>query len=318
MDSKLVEAGKLLEIRVGSHLYGTNHAESDEDFSGVFIPPMSYYFGLDRVEEVDLSVSSKLPNGRNASDAIDRKFYELRKFCTLALECNPNIISHLFVNEENIIFSNSVGEQLLANRQLFLHKGLKGRFIGYSISQKKKMYVKRDTYLNLEAGLEKALYLVTKAKEAKYVFEIEQDLLSSGFFEDNGNQHLICADLYIQKNVTLKKAIEQIQNRVNKFGGRKSLVDEFGYDTKFATNLIRLLLEGKELLETGDLIYPLKDRALLQDIRRGKYSLDEIEKMSVEIENSLLNEYESTDLPVHPRYDKVNRLLVEMLGRNFQ
>lgn len=318
MNKEIVEANKILEIKVGSHLYGTTRPDSDEDFSGVFIPPINYYFGLDKVEEVDLGVVSKLPNGRNAPDAIDRKFYEFRKFVTLALENNPNVLSHLFVDEKNIIFINDIGRELLNNKQLFLHKGLKHRFIGYSISQKKKLIVKRDNYKDLESGL----YHITNLKNLvtdknKFVFEIENALISGGVFSDNGNQHLKCGDIFIQKNITIKNAIEQIQNRVGKFGGRKELVDEYGFDVKFAGNLVRLLLEGKELLETGNLIYPLKERELILDIHKGKYSLADIEKMSKDIEDDINSLHETTNLPAKPRYDEVNKFLVNALEQHF-
>jgi len=320
MDNSIVEQNRILELRVGSFLYGTNRPDSDIDLSGVFIPPINYYFGLDKVEEVDLSVVSKLPNGRNAPDAIDRKFYEFRKFVTLALENNPNVLSHLFVDEKNIIFINDLGRELLNRKQMFLHKGLKHRFIGYSISQKKKLYVKRDNYKDLE----KALDVILQYKRTDYyrggvfVFEIEKELIESGVFSDNGNQHLKCADIYIQKNITIKNAIEQIQNRVNKFGGRKEMVDEYGFDVKFAGNLVRLLLEGKELLETGNLIYPLKERQLILDIHKGKYSLAEIEEMSTDIENDINSLHETTFLPAKPRYDEVNQFLTNSLREYFR
>ena len=88
---------RILELKVGSHLYGTSTPESDIDFCGVFVAPKELYLGLQRVEEVDLSIISKKENGRNDKDAIDRKFYELRKYIKLAAENNPNIIEQLFV-----------------------------------------------------------------------------------------------------------------------------------------------------------------------------------------------------------------------------
>ncbi len=47
MKPEIVEQNKILEIKTGSFLYGTNTENSDEDFCGVFIPPINYYFGLD-------------------------------------------------------------------------------------------------------------------------------------------------------------------------------------------------------------------------------------------------------------------------------
>ena len=72
---------KILKIRTGSHLYGTNTPESDEDFSGIFIDSEDYYFGIKKREndELDFSVESKDERGKNTSEAEDYKLYEIKK-----------------------------------------------------------------------------------------------------------------------------------------------------------------------------------------------------------------------------------------------
>ena len=315
MKKEIVEHNKILEIRVGSHLYGTSTPTSDEDFSGVFIPPKSYYFGLDKVEEADLSIVSRLENGRNAPDAIDRKFYELRKFVKLAMDNNPNIIEQLFVEEENIIFIRHQGRELLNNRHLFLHKGLEKRFKGYAISQKKKMFVKRDNMLDIEAGLRILQEMANDTNPKAYLAEHLVGLLGGigSPFKAHSDLHINIGDIHVQKNITFLKAIEQLENRVSKFSGRKEMVDEFGYDTKFGMHLIRLLLEGKELLETGTLNFPLKNVDLLMGIRNGHYSLNEVDEMATEIEIEIDNMVEKSYLPSSPNYNEINTMLVEML-----
>jgi predicted nucleotidyltransferase len=315
MIKQIVLKNKVLEIKVGSHLYGLNRPESDEDYSGIFVPPINYFFGLDKVEEVDLSTVSKLENGRNASDAIDRKFYEVRKFVKLALDNNPNIIEQLFVTPENIIYKNWYGDQLLENRFNFLHKGLKNRFIGYAIGQKKNMFVKRNNMFNIE----EAINILRKLQPKTYVAENITDLCF--FLNDDGKHifefpinsiHMKCGDINIQKNITIEKALEQLEIRKSKFSGRKEMVDEYGYDTKFAMHLIRLLLEGKELLETGNLIFPLVDKPLLMKIRNGEYSLAEVSEMADDIENDINTVATETELPDKPQYNTINDMLVKL------
>ena len=87
MSDKLREQARknrILEIRSGSHLYGTNTPESDEDFVGIFMPPEEYVYGLQSVQEVDLGIKDKHADGKNTADAVDRKLYEFRKFVNLA------------------------------------------------------------------------------------------------------------------------------------------------------------------------------------------------------------------------------------------
>ena len=55
----------ILEIRVGSHLYGTNTENSDEDFSGIVLPTMEEIFGFEHMDEIDVGVKDKDVNGKN-------------------------------------------------------------------------------------------------------------------------------------------------------------------------------------------------------------------------------------------------------------
>lgn len=313
MKPEIVEQNKILELRVGSHLYGTNTENSDEDFCGVFIPPINYYFGLDSVNEADLSIKSKLENGRNSKDAIDRKFYELRKFVKLAIDNNPSIIEMLFVNKENIVFYNYFGEALLDNKHLFPYKECYHRFKGYAISQTKKMLVKSGNMKDLKLGLDLLEEVAREEISSKYMFEVESILCHSPYFGDNGNQHLLVGDIYIQKNITIKRAIEQIQERVSKFGNRKDLVEDYGFDVKFASHSVRLLKQCKELLDTGEIVFPLKEKDLILDIKRGKYNLQEVNDLIEDCQADCDISFEKSELPKKPRYDEINKLLMRSL-----
>jgi len=96
---------------------------------------------------------------------------------------------------------------------------------------------------------------------------------------------------------------------------RKELVEKYGYDTKNAMTLIRLLREGIELLETGRLtIYKMGDeRQLLLDIKTAKYTLEEVQQMADEYFAKLDEAYEKTVLPQDTERGKINKLLVDIL-----
>jgi predicted nucleotidyltransferase len=65
-----------------------------------------------------------------------------------------------------------------------------------------------------------------------------------------------------------------------KHGQRPELEEKFGYDVKAAMHVIRLLGEGIELVQDGKLTYPRPEKKLLIDIRSGKYTQVEIERMA--------------------------------------
>lgn len=55
---------------------------------------------------------------------------------------------------------------------------------------------------------------------------------------------------------------------------RPDLVEKYGYDTKFAMHVIRLLVECEELLRTGVITLPSPEKELLIEIRAGQRTED--------------------------------------------
>jgi len=307
-----MEQNKILKIRVGSHLYGTNTPDSDEDFSGIFIADEDCYFGLKSIGELDLSTEAKNEKGKNTTDAIDYKLYEIRKLATLALSNNPNIIEHLFVNEENIVFSNSDGRLLLFNAFMFPNKGAYDKFIGYANSQKHKMIIKLDNFEQLSAAFE----FFKKQDPNEYIFIFKDNPEIKNFFTEKGS-HFIIGDLNFQKHMMVKKVVNIIKERLSKITNRNELVLKHGYDTKFASHLIRLLSEGETLLKTGKLEFPLHNAEFILDVKNGKYELAELLSIADDYEKSLKTAYDDSYLPEEPRFDEVNGLITDMIRSFF-
>jgi predicted nucleotidyltransferase len=310
-ERKFAEENKILEYRVGSHLYGTNTPTSDEDFNGVFIAPEEFYLGLNSVEEVDFSVISKNKDGRNNTDAIDRKLYEFRKFVRLSLENNPNVIEQLFIDRKNLLFSNDMGEELLANRHVFLHRGLRHKFLGYSFSQKHKMIIRTDKFYELKNAYD---WMVEFNKPETYMVELKDKNLPFMVFKA---KHVTIGDCDFELTRQLRWVVKKIAERLEKVGNRKELYLSKGYDTKFASHFLRLLMEGMELLETGDLQFPLKDRELILEVKEGKWKLNEVLKLGEEVEKWVEKLNSKSPLPAHPQYERINSLVISMLKRHF-
>lgn len=235
-----LEKNKILHVVVGSNLYGTNTPDSDEDYSGVFIAPKRYYLGLDKVEEVDCSFTSKRDDGKNDTDAVDFKLYELRKFMKLCMENNPNILEHLFVPEDKIIECNSLGDLLLIHKEIFPYKGLKQKFLGYAFSQKHKMMIKTDNYTGLNAFYAWLIGYTLNPREqemetGKYftnqlLAELRGKNLPGIKFHEH---HAQVGDMNISLTDKLSKVIAKVRERLSKVGNREELYTKYGYDVKF-------------------------------------------------------------------------------------
>lgn len=93
----------------------------------------------------------------------------------------------------------------------------------------------------------------------------------------------------------------QMSRLLNQRGGRDCnrpfLEDQFGYDTKYAAHIVRLLGEGAELMQEGTITYPRPDVDLLLDIRRGKYQLYQVHEMVNALENVLISCRDKSSLP---------------------
>ncbi|WP_299997800.1 nucleotidyltransferase domain-containing protein [uncultured Clostridium sp.] len=99
--------------------------------------------------------------------------------------------------------------------------------------------------------------------------------------------------------------------------GRIELVDQYGYDVKFAYHSIRLLYSAIEILETHSYCSyrPEEERKLLLDIRSGKYTFDEVSDMFDEVDSKLKEIYEKTTLRTKPDYEKINKWLIDINER---
>jgi len=95
---------------------------------------------------------------------------------------------------------------------------------------------------------------------------------------------------------------------------RKALVEKFGYDTKNAAHLIRLLRMGIEFIETGQLnVFRTRDADELKAIKRGEYMLFQLHIMADELFKRAEEVIKTSTLPDRPDKDKVEELLMEIV-----
>lgn len=95
---------------------------------------------------------------------------------------------------------------------------------------------------------------------------------------------------------------------------RKAVVDKYGYDTKNAATLLRLLRQGIEVLETNEVqVFREKDRNFLIDVKTGKYSLNEIKNIAESEFKEIDKAFENSTMQMENNKFKINELLVNIL-----
>ena len=78
----------------------------DKDVMGVYIGPLEHYLGFGRNDVYE-----------KWEGEWDCVFYELRKFIGLLLNCNPNVLSLLWLKPNGIIYENELGARLGTSRK---------------------------------------------------------------------------------------------------------------------------------------------------------------------------------------------------------
>lgn len=98
---------------------------------------------------------------------------------------------------------------------------------------------------------------------------------------------------------------------------RKKDVEIYGFSTKFAYHLVRLLLEVEQILLTGDVDLQLNGE-LYKSIRRGEWSEERLTNFFIEKEKHLENLYHTSDvIPFSPDEAKIKDLLLKCLEMHY-
>lgn len=227
-----MERKLLYKTRVGSHLYGLNRPESDEDYMGIFMPTVDDLLGLKKVEEVDNSTKSSSSERRNTAGDVDDKSYSLHKFMHLLLQNNPNIVEVLFATPENILVDSPEFRELRANTEKLISLKVLHTFTGYAFSQKKKLTVKSERYGSLVEAvdkMEKRFNGQELADPKRALTEDESDMLNKElkyYKGQKGNTESF------HKGMPLKTIYEKLVEERDNYGWRvkTDTFEALGYD----------------------------------------------------------------------------------------
>ena len=110
----------------GSYGYGTNRDGSDVDLRGIALNGRSDLLGLDTFEQVE-------------DRTTDTVIFSFMKIIGLLMNCNPNTIEILGLDDDQYVIRNGMGQELLDNKSLFLSKRAVASFGHYAGSQLRRL-----------------------------------------------------------------------------------------------------------------------------------------------------------------------------------
>lgn len=278
------ETNLIYKVIAGSQAYGLASPESDLDIRGVCIPPRRYLLGLDTFEQWE-----------HQDDSGDVVIYALTKFVRLALDCNPNIVELLYTDPRHVLFVNEYGQQLVEHRHVFLSKKARHTFAGYAISQLRRIERHHRWLVNPPDHQPTQEEFGGWPVEGRFKFPDHEAHRAYQAALKHWNQHQ--------------------EWRRNRNPARAELERKYGYDTKHAMHLLRLLRMGAEILETGQVNVFRPDREWLQAVRDGLLRYEELLELATAYEARLGELYDRSPLPDEPDSEAAERLVIALQER---
>lgn len=218
-----VDSHLVLQVLGGSHAYGMAGPDSDLDLRGVIIPPEEYFCGLEVFEQY-------VPGNEE-----DICYYDVRKFFSLAMKGNPNVLE--FFKAPVLRTIDPFAERIRQMWDMVISKRLVTAHLGMSTAHLAKL-------------------------------------------ERPG------------KNCGEK--------------GRRAIT-AFGYNTKDATHLVRVLEQCLEILITGDLTLPRPNAIALKRIKAGDWKVEQVRSVAEYLMNEIRKTENTSPLPKEPDFHKVNK-----------
>jgi hypothetical protein len=347
----------ILRVVAGSQAYGTNTPESDLDIRGIFIPNEKYHIGFQNVEQVEdkkdgndtviyalkkyikQAATQASPNSLEIIYSPEDCIIETGKYYD---ELYKN--RHLFLSKKirysYIGYAYSQIKRIETHRRWLLNPQKSEPNREDFGLPKAKSLINRE---QIGAFYVLLSHLLKEIAELNDLYDAVQEALCSEDFpgwegivqsrgipddalpvvkelveaSDNFIHALQKEQAYHRQLSEWKKYQEWLRTRNPK---RAELEKKFGFDTKHASHLVRLIFQGEELLKTGNLSVRLKNADQVKNIKSGiwlddtQITYDKVKEFLNTKEESFKKLYkECTILPEKPPMNKIEEIYMNMV-----
>jgi len=345
MDKEFVDKHTLYSTVVGSTAYGTNTPESDLDIRGIAaLNELSYYLGFlknfeqfeDKVNDVvvyDIRKAFKLISDCNPN-MLDLLFTEER----FHQKVHP-VFQQVLDNREKFLSRKAKYTYTgYAFSQLRRIRTARGWLLNppakrperedYGLPEKRAMSksdqgafhwilvnLLEDTidYLNFSDETKEEL------KKANWIGSIQQKGIPEEAFSQI-QKATGASDAWMelmQKEQAYNNAKRHFDSytqwKHSRNKKRAELEEKYGYDTKHASHLVRLMRMGKEILSTGKVQVFRPDHEELLAIRNGAWTYEQIEEYADSMELEIKAIAENSPLPEKPDRNFLDSLCVKVV-----
>lgn len=270
------------KVIYGSKLYGTSIPESDDDFRGIFLPSIEdCLLGKDQQ-----TISSKTEE--------DTTLFSLQYFLELAAQGQSIAIEMLSAPLNKTVIKSQLWDELRKNRKLFFTKNMHS-FLGFAKTMSGKYSVRIDRLNEVENILMTLEFCLKGQEEQVYTKRLKDvwdglpesvnaiKTVNQRSTNEDKRVYQVCGR-ELQATAKLDHVINVIQNIRDSYGERVRKAKNGDIEWKSLAHAFRATLQCKEIVETGDLVFPLKDADWLRDLRLGKINFHE-NKLDEKLDN---------------------------------
>lgn len=286
---------KILEIKFGSHLYGTSTENSDTDIKAIYLPTAKEIV-LGTYKKTITTVRPKAVGERNKKDDVDIEIFSLDRFVDLLLQGQTVALDILFAPDNMYIDENTttmgayVMNVLRENRHELLNRNVNA-FVGYAKQQAAKYGQKGFRIHAIQSTVEflrprenfMTLAVFGAAHVQNWINENKNEHIKITMLKgpnDSDLAHLEVSGKYYPFTQKISDIVKQLTKRYEEYGSRAILAQKNeGIDWKALSHAVRVNREAQELLSTSHITFPRPEAQLLLDIKVGKIPYAEVADM---------------------------------------
>lgn len=303
----------VVKMIFGSHLYGLNTKDSDQDFKTVILPTKQEI--LLQTADFIRSKSTGEKHAKNTVNDIDDTDISYMAFTKLATKGDTSAMDMLHAPSTAIIESSDWWDELVANRSKFYTKSMKS-YVGYVRTQAGKYGVKGSKLAVMEETLK-----IAKASDngmGRTVSDIMNSFPTNEFARIVSQDHPAVgpqkfyeiAGRKFQETLKLGVFVSQLQTIYDKYGHRAQMAkNNDGIDWKAISHALRAGYQAKYIYLNSGFSYPLPETDFLMKVKLGE--LDYVSQVQPILE-SLVDEVISlSEVSTYP--DQVDPAFLESL-----
>lgn len=250
---KWAQENTIHRIVAGSNLYGTARPDSDLDYRGVCLMPPEALIGLQNFDQY-----------QRHDKEVDETIYGISKFFTLSLGANPNIMDILCAPIDRWLVHTDAWATVYNNRHMFFSQKVRHTFSGYAYSQLKRLQRHYSWLQKLKSG---KMHMPTLEE---YCGRLEST-------EKGGQVKVFKHQEYEQQYEKAMREWKQYSTWLRERNpARAKLEEKYGYDTKHAAHLVRLLVKAEAFLSSGiynPILSPIEKETVL-GVMNGDWSYE--------------------------------------------